>query len=191
MTSLSALWLPILVSGFAVFFLSALMWMAMPHHKKDYAKLPDEDGFMKYLRGFGLRGQYSFPHCGSHSGTKDPAWQEKTKLGPCGMLFILPSQCNMGKALTLSLIHNLAVATFVAYLAAHSLLPGSDFKAVFRITGAATVLAYCAARFADGIWMGHSWRSVIGHVFDGLVYAVATGAVFGWLWPVSEGRAML
>ena len=39
------LWLPILVAAVIVWFASALIWMAMPHHKKDIKKLPDaKDG---------------------------------------------------------------------------------------------------------------------------------------------------
>ena len=36
-------WLPIVVSGAAVFFLSFMMWMVLPHHRSDWAPMPDED----------------------------------------------------------------------------------------------------------------------------------------------------
>jgi len=192
MTPLSDLWLPILVSGVAVFFLSALMWMVMPHHKKDFGRIADEDGLMALLRGRISPGQYSFPHCDGHSSMKDPVWQEKQKQGPCGLLYVMPSGGHaMGKALFLSLVHNLAVATFVAYVAAHSLRPGTDYLSVFRIVGTTTILAYCAARFADAIWMAHSWRGVFTQVFDGVVYGLVTAGIFGWLWPASVKLDML
>jgi len=192
MTPLADLWLPILVSGVAVFILSALMWMMMPHHKKDYARLPDEDAVMKVLRdGGAAHGQYSFPHCEGHKAMKDPAWQAKQKLGPIGMLYLVPGCPNMGKAMTLSILHNLGIAVLVAYIASNSLLPGADYLAVFRIVGATTILAYCGARFADAIWMGHTWRGVATQVFDGVVYGLATAGIFGWLWPDSLRHDML
>lgn len=184
MTPLTALWLPILVSGVAVFILSALMWMVMPHHRKDFSRLTDEDGLMKLLRDRVSPGQYSFPHCDGHANMKDPAWQEKQKLGPNGLLYIVPSgPPKMGKALVLSLIHNLGVAAVVAFIAAHTLGPGSDAMVIIRVVGPATVLAYCGARFADGIWMGHSWRAVATQVFDGVVYGAVTAVIFALLWP--------
>jgi len=39
-----ALWLPILVSAVVVFFVSAIIWMAMPWHKSDFSKTSDEEG---------------------------------------------------------------------------------------------------------------------------------------------------
>lgn len=187
MTPLADLWLPILVSGVAVFLLSALMWMAMPHHKKDFAALPEEDGLMQLLRGRVRRGQYSFPHCDGHAKMKDPAFQEKMKQGPNGMLIIMSEGgCpNMGKAMFLSLIHNLGIATLVAFVASHTLHPGSDLPSIFRVIGTSTVLAYCGARFADAIWMGHTWRSVATQVFDAVIYGLVTAAVFYLLWPDS------
>ena len=44
------LWKPILLSGLAVFIMSALVWTALPHHKKEFARLPDEDALLKALR---------------------------------------------------------------------------------------------------------------------------------------------
>ena len=40
--SLASLWLPILVSAVAVFFVSFLAWMVLPHHKKDINAIADE-----------------------------------------------------------------------------------------------------------------------------------------------------
>jgi hypothetical protein len=31
--------------------------------------------------------------------------------------------------------------------------------------------------------MGMPWSHVPGRVFDGVVYALLTAGVFGWLWP--------
>ena len=50
MISLTALWLPILVSAVIVFFASAIMHMVLAYHKSDYRKLPDEDLLLSDIR---------------------------------------------------------------------------------------------------------------------------------------------
>lgn len=61
MKLLLPLWLPILLSAAAVWIVAAV-WMALPHHKQDFIGLPDEDGFMDYLRKSGIKpGNYGFP----------------------------------------------------------------------------------------------------------------------------------
>ena len=42
--SIPDLWLPILVSAVIVWIASALIWMALPWHKNDFAKTSDEEG---------------------------------------------------------------------------------------------------------------------------------------------------
>jgi hypothetical protein len=67
LTGLASLWLPIIVSGIALFFASWAAWMLLPHHKGDWKGLPDEEGIMAALRNFNIPpGQYNFPHVCSH-----------------------------------------------------------------------------------------------------------------------------
>jgi hypothetical protein len=33
------------------------------------------------------------------------------------------------------------------------------------------------------IWAWRRWSTTLKGVFDGLVYALLTAGVFGWLWP--------
>ena len=54
MEHLIPLWLPILVTAAVVWVISAIVWMALPHHKQDFIRLPDEDGFMDYMRRSGI-----------------------------------------------------------------------------------------------------------------------------------------
>ena len=44
-------------------------------------------------------------------------------------------------------------------------------------------LAYAGAEPVASIWKGTRWSTTWKNVFDGLVYALLTGGVFGWLWP--------
>ena len=60
------LWLPIVVSGVALFFASWAAWMVLPHHKGDWKGLPNEQAVMDTLKNSGVQpGQYNFPHCAS------------------------------------------------------------------------------------------------------------------------------
>ena len=44
-------------------------------------------------------------------------------------------------------------------------------------------LAYGVGTLSNGIWKGQPWKIVILEAFDGLIYALLTAGVFGWLWP--------
>jgi len=184
MVSLSALWLPIVLSAVIVFVASSIMHMVLPYHKGDYQKIPDEDKVLPALRAAGLkRGLYIFPFA-DHNTMKSPEVMEKYKQGPVGMMTIFPSGPPvMPKFLGLWLGYCLIVGFFVAYLAAHTVAPGAYYLRVFRIVGTAAFLAYGLGHISDGIWKGQTWSFVIKEVLDGLVYALLTAGTFGWLWP--------
>lgn len=187
MVELSALWLPILLSGVVVFFASFLMWMVLPHHKSDYAKLPNEDATLNVLREAGVgEGQYSFPHCGTKEAMKDPAWVKRFEAGPSGFLVVRRAgPMNMGKAMIASFLHTIFVALLVAYLA-HIMLPaGADYMKVFRVVSTAAFLGFSGSWAVNAIWFEQSWSSTIKHMIDGLVYALLLAGIFAWLWPAA------
>ena len=187
MVQLTSLWLPILLSAAAIFFLSFLMWMVLPHHRKDHAALPDEDGAMRYLRGQGLRpGLYVFPHCKDAQAMKDPEWVKKQQEGPSGTLIVTPpGACNMGAALGKWFLLLLVICTVTAYVATIALPAGADYLLVFRLVGSTLLLAFCSNVFSDAIWKSHPRRPVLMHVLDGVLYALVAGGIFGWLWPAA------
>jgi hypothetical protein len=187
MVELTSLWLPIALTAGAIFFLSFLCWMVLPHHRKDYAPLADEDGVMKFLRDKGVAiGSYTFPHCAGPAQMKDPAWDAKRKAGPSGMLQIFPPNAwNMGPALAKWFVLLLVVGIFVAYVASHALAAGAEYLSVFRIVGTVTFLTFCIQPFSDAIWKCAPCRMVLAHVVDGILYALVTAGIFGWLWPAA------
>lgn len=184
MVSLAALWLPILLSAVIVFVASSIMHMLLKYHQGDYHQLPDEDKLLAALRSANLkRGLYVFPFC-THKDMKSPALIEKYKQGPVGFLNIVPNgPPAMPKFLIQWFVFCLVVGFFVAYLAAHTLAPGTPYLAVFRVVGTAAFLAYGLGNLANGIWKGQTWSAVIKEVIDGLVYGLLTAGTFGWLWP--------
>jgi len=188
MQFLMALWLPILLSAVIVFIASSILHMVIPHHKSDVRQLPDEDKLLTALRGAGLqRAIYVFPYCNPKD-MKSAAMQEKYKQGPVGLLTVFPSGTpQMSKFLTLWFFYCLIIGIFVAYVTAHAhplvVAHGEPFQAVFQVAGTAAFLAYGLANLSNGIWKGQPWSNVIKEVLDGLVYALLTAGIFGWLWP--------
>jgi hypothetical protein len=184
MTPLSALWLPIVLSAVVVFVASSIVHMLLPYHRGDYQKLPDEDRVLAALRAAGLkRGLYIFPFT-THKDMKSPAVVEKYNQGPVGMMTIAPNgPPAMPKFLGLWFAYCLLIGFFVAYLTAHTVGFGAHYRAVFRVVGTAAFLAYGLGSISNSIWKGQSWSMTIKEVIDGLVYALLTAGVFGWLWP--------
>ncbi|HJT70591.1 MAG TPA: hypothetical protein VJ731_10350 [Terriglobales bacterium] len=185
MVSIHALWLPILLSSLIVFFASSLFHMILPFHRSDYRKLPDEEKLLDTMRATGVTpGRvYVFPFT-SHRDMKSPEAIEKFKRGPVGMLTIRPSGApNMGQFLGQWFVYLVIVSIFVAYLTGRTRQPGTEFLEVFRISSTTAFLGYSLALFQNAIWRGETWGVTIKHVIDGLIYALLTGVVFGWLWP--------
>ena len=75
------------------------------------------------------------------------------------------------------------IGVFVAYAAGLGLERGTAYMAVFRMTGTIAVAAYAFGAFQDSIWKGQRWGITVKFLFDGVVYGLVTGGVFGWLWP--------
>ena len=186
MDFLANLWLPILLSGVAVFLVSSVIHMVLPVHRNDYDAMPGEDAVRASMREHGMTpGNYSFPHCRSMKDLADPAMQEKWKEGPVGFMTVLPSGMPaMGKALGQWFVFTLFVGAFVAYATWLAVgATGADPRHVFRIASTIAVLGYGVGSFLDSIWKGVKWSTSIKFFVDGLLYGLATGGVFMWLWP--------
>src|SRR3954464_7601556 len=83
MTSMGALWLPIVLSSVLVFVVSSVIHMALPWHKSDYPRVPDEDRLREALRPLAIPpGDYMIPRPTSMAEMKSPAFAEKMVAGP-------------------------------------------------------------------------------------------------------------
>lgn len=183
MEFLSYLWLPIVLSAVLVWIAAAIAWTALPHHKHDWKRLPDENAFLAAIRPLGIPpGNYGFPYC-THGEAKSEEFQKKWKEGPMGLLCIWPGCGGMGKKMVLSFLIYLVIGTMVAYLADHALEPGAAYLAVFRIVGVAAVLAYTAASLPNAVWFNKPANAVVAELADGIVYGLLTAGTFAWLWP--------
>ena len=83
MVELVNLWLPILLSSVALFFIGFVTWMILPLHKADWNELPDEDGFGEAMRGFDVpAGNYMYPYAADAEAMKSETFQQKQQQGP-------------------------------------------------------------------------------------------------------------
>ena len=77
----------------------------------------------------------------------------------------------------------LVIGFFVAFLMSLVLKAGANHHVVFHVALIAAFLGYGLGNLSNGIWKGQTWSSVAKEVIDGLVFALLTGATFGWFWP--------
>lgn len=185
MVSLTSLWLPILLSAVAVFFISFITHMVLGYHQADYGKLPQEDNVMDALRKFDIPpGDYMMPNGGSTKAMKDPVFIEKFKKGPVALMTVMPAgQWSMGKSLVQWFIYCVIVGIFAAYIASRAMGPGQTFGNVMQFAGTVAFVGYSLSLWQDSIWYRRKWGTTLRNTFDGLLYGLATGAVFAVLWP--------
>ena len=181
--TLTSLWLPILLSGVAVFVVSSLIWAVIQYHNADWQKPADEDAVRAALKG-AAPGHYAVPHATDNVAKADEAWQAKFKEGPVAMITVVPhGEMNMGPQMIKWLVYCVVISVFVAYVAGTTLLPGADYLKVFQVTSTTAFLAYGGAAGVNLVWFGHTVGRTAKDLFDALVYGLATAGIFGWLWP--------
>ncbi len=185
MVELSALWGPILLSAVVVFVASSLIHMLTPWHKSDYPKMPNEDKVMDVLRALAIPpGDYLIPCASSRQEMRSPEFIEKRKKGPVVMMTVWPAgEVGMARYLVLWFLYALVVGIFVGYVAGRALHPGDEYLHVFRFAGVTAFLGYSLALWQMSIWYHRSWLTTVKSTVDGLIYALLTAGVFGWLWP--------
>ncbi len=185
MTWLFTLWLPILLSSVIVFVVSSVIHMVLPWHKSDYPKMPNEDKFMDALRPLAVPpGDYMVPRPSSTQEMRSPEFAEKMKRGPVMVLTVMPNgPVVMGKNLVLWFLYSAVVGIFAAYVAGTALPAGAPYLRVFQFVGVTAFIGYSVALWQMSIWYRRAWRLTIKATVDGLIYALLTAGIFGWLWP--------
>lgn len=180
-----SLWLPVVVSAVAVWFVSAILHMVLKYHRADYKKLPNEEPVAQAIRQTGVGpGLYVFPHVEDPSRMKDPAVRKRYEDGPVGTLTLIANgPPAMGKYLALWLVYCFIVSFVTAYVARNTLSYGTDGMTILRITAAVAFAGYVLGYIQDSIWKGIPWSNSIRGMIDGLIYAVVTGLIFRFLWP--------
>ena len=137
MTGLPALWMPILLSAIAVFFLSSIIHMLSPWHKSDYPGVPREDEVMAALRPFAIPpGDYMVPRPATAQAMRSPAFVEKMQQGPVMVLTVWPNGiASMARNLAMWFVYLVAVGTLAAFVAGRALPLGAPSDRVRQLTG--------------------------------------------------------
>jgi hypothetical protein len=183
MTILS-LWLPILLSAIGVFIVSSIIHMLIGYHSSNFKKLPDEDNFLQQVGKLEIPpGEYMYPYCSGTKAMQSKQYQQKLNDGPVGMMTAMPKgPFAMGKNLLNWFIYSLLVGVFSAYIAIHSLTADAEYLSVMRMVGTAAFGGYALALIQNSVWYSRSWKTTFKFIFDGLIYSLVTGGIFGWLW---------
>jgi len=186
MVPVMSLWLPILLSAVIVFVASSVIHMVLPYHRSDFKKLPDEEGVMAALRKAAVPpGDYMFPKPDSMKAMKDPAFLKRWSEGPVGTTTVMKTAAapSMGKSLGFWFLFCVVVSIFAAYVAGRALPPGAPYLSAFRFASAVAFVGYGLGLWQNTIWYWRSAATTLKSTFDGLIYALLTAAIFGWLWP--------
>jgi hypothetical protein len=185
MTPLDMLWLPILCSSVLVFFISAVINMAPLWHKNDYPRREDQDGILNALAPFTIApGEYLLPRAKDRNDMQSPEYKEKLAKGPVMMMTVWKyGSTPMALTFFYWFFYTVVIGIFAAYIAGRALPPGAPYLSVFRFTGAVAFLGYSAALWQFTIWFSKPWTATAKMTFDGVIYALLTAGMFGWLWP--------
>jgi hypothetical protein len=183
-TTLAALWLPILVSAVLVFIASSIIHMAPLWHRNDLPGPPDGDRLQDALRPFRLQpGEYMLPRPQSMKDCNTPEFIEKLKRGPVLIMTVIASgPMSMARPLVQWFIFIVVVSVLTAYLAGATLPPDAAYLEVFRVASTTAFLAYAAGVWPQSIWYHRPWGKTLRFTLDGLIYGLLTGGAFGWLW---------
>jgi len=187
MVSIAELWLPILVSGVAVFVTSAIIWMALKYHNKDIQTMPQEGEFYDAIKAMSIKpGLYMFPGCHGVDIKSDP-YKSRWQSGPWGIITIAGKQPNFGLNLLRCFIAYLVISAIVAYLTGIGVAPGAEYMEVFRFAGTAALLGHCFGGLANDFFLGKPARFIVTGLIDGVVFALVTAGVFAAMWPGAPG----
>lgn len=185
MVPVLSLWLPIVLSAVAVFFVSSIIHMLLRYHNTDYAPVPDEDGVMDALRPFNIPpGDYALPRPKDMADMKTEPYQAKWRKGPVVFFTVMDNRnFGMGAQLLYWFIYSLAISLFAAYVAGRALGPGAEYMTVFRFASVTAFLGYGGALWQNTIWYKRKVSTTLKSTFDALLYGLLTAGFFGWLWP--------
>ena len=185
MVPLLSLWPSIVLSAVLVFLASWIIHMFLPNHRRDFAKLTNEDALLDALRSMNIPGgQYLAPYANTAAQMKQPEYVEKRKRGPSVLLTLIPGgDTGMGKSLVQWFIYLLVISLFTAYLAHHGVSAGTRHLSVFKFVGLSAFMAYALGHAHQSIWYRQAWRTPVVYFIDGLVYSLLTAGVFAYFWP--------
>ena len=184
MTPFSSLLLPVVLSAVAVFIIPMIVLMT-PWHRRDYVRLPDEDGVMKALQPFDIPpNDYMVPHPGTGDYMRSPEFDAKQAAGPVMFATVVPSgPWSMGRLMGMWFLYALVVSASLALVVGSIVPPGAHRHVVFHQIAVIAWLTHAMGAIPLSIWYRRKWSTTFRNAVDALLYALATGWIFAMLWP--------
>ena len=185
MSTISQLWLPILVTAALIFVASSLIHMVFKWHNSSYQGFANEDAVRAAIGASApLPGQYILPHCLDMKAMQSDAMQRKFIEGPIAFVTLRKNgPPTMGSSLAFWFLYCVVIAAIAGAIAAYAFGMNASPNRTGHIVGAVCLLAFSGGSIQQGIWMGKPWNSVAKEVLDGFIYACIAAATFTWLWP--------
>lgn len=183
--TLISLWLPVLLAAVAVFILSSIVHMGPLWHRNDYPALPQEEAVRTSLQPLRLPpGDYMVPRPTGPDHMHSPEFREKLNQGPVMVMTVMANgPMGMGRNLLLWFAYILVTVMLAAAVTSQSMASGADFNHIFKLSALTAFLGFVVALWQMSIWYRRSLRLTLGATLDGILYALATGGIFAWLWP--------
>lgn len=184
MSTLGMLWLPTLLSAVVVFIVSSLIHMLLRWHRNDQLRLPNEDAVAEVLKSLDA-GDYRMPFASGPEEMRSEAFKERAKRIPMAVITVVKGDLMAGFRMSLIqwFVYSLAVSFIAGHAAYGPLHDGASYQAVFHTVGLTAFLGYSMGLAQQSIWGGKRWGPTLKSMVDGLIYALFTAGVFGWLWP--------
>ena len=124
------------------------------------------------------------PNCLAEKDPRSPEVRKRYEEGPVAVIWMGKNGFpRMGTLLSSWFLYCIVISIVVAYVAGHVLLRSAPHLEVFRIVGTMAFLAYACAHWSNTIWKAKPVIISVKETLDGLIYGLATGAAFTWLWP--------
>jgi hypothetical protein len=124
------------------------------------------------------------PRAASMREVNTPEFKDHLRQGPVMIFTVLPNGVRgMAPSLAQWFAYSAVIGLFSAYVTSRALPAGAEYLSVFRFVGTTAFLCYAVGLWHMSIWYGRSWATALKDTVDGLVYALLTAGVFGWLWP--------
>ena len=184
MTPITSLVLPILVAAVAVFVLSLIIQTVMPWHKTDFDNVPNDDAVIDAIRQLNIPpGDYTVPSPRLPGGARNPDFVAKWAAGPSVTMTVIPPSANMGRYMAQWFAFTLLVAIIAGWVTGTIVGPGGSDHTIFHYGIIVTFLCYSLGAWPLSIWYHRKWSTAFKSAFDALLYGLATGLVFTWLWP--------
>ena len=181
-TPMLSLWLPIVASGVALFFASWLAWMILPHHKKEWTGLANEDAVMGAIRSAGVvPGQYMFPYAACSADLGSEEFKAKMKAGPHRQCRHLARSVQHGHehALHGAVLPRSPISSSPTWPRWSSRrAPTAGSSSASSAPPASSPTARPTSSTASG--SAAKWSA---DIVDGIAYGLITGAIFAAFWP--------